>query len=159
MLVMASALERVLLGLLAVSASAAPLEGPCDIYARGQTPCVAAHSLTRALYGAYTGALYQVQRASDNATRDIPVLAGAGIADSEVQDAFCKGDDCTVLRIYDQSPNKNLGSQQPVICGYALLILSYFGILQPLFFRLLGFQGTTSTLRLLVAPPRCSTRE
>ena len=25
-------------------------EGPCDIYAAGGTPCVAAHSSTRALY-------------------------------------------------------------------------------------------------------------
>ena len=31
--------------------------GPCDIYASGGTPCVAAHSTTRALYGAYNGPL------------------------------------------------------------------------------------------------------
>ena len=85
------------------------LEGPCDIYARGATPCVAAHSLTRALYGAYSGALYQVRRAKDGATRDIPVLAGAGVADSALQDSFCEEDACTVFRIYDQSPGKNLG--------------------------------------------------
>ena len=30
---------------------------PCDIYAAGGTPCVAAHSTTRALYGAYNGPL------------------------------------------------------------------------------------------------------
>ncbi|KAG5992685.1 Alpha-L-arabinofuranosidase, partial [Claviceps lovelessii] len=36
------------------------LSGPCDIYAGGGTPCVAAHSTTRALYKAYTGPLYQV---------------------------------------------------------------------------------------------------
>ena len=30
---------------------------PCDIYAAGGTPCVAAHSTTRALFAAYTGAL------------------------------------------------------------------------------------------------------
>ena len=46
---------------------------PCDIYAAGGTPCVAAHSTTRALYGAYNGPLYQVRRASDNTTRDIGV--------------------------------------------------------------------------------------
>ena len=33
-------------------------QGPCDIYANGNTPCVAAHSLTRALYAAYGGPLY-----------------------------------------------------------------------------------------------------
>src|ERR1041384_6240215 len=29
--------------------------GPCDIYGAGGTPCVAAHSTTRALYSAYNG--------------------------------------------------------------------------------------------------------
>src|SRR4029078_3939162 len=32
---------------------------PCDIYASGGTPCVAAHSTTRQLFGSYTGSLYQ----------------------------------------------------------------------------------------------------
>ena len=36
--------------------------GPCDIYAAGGTPCVAAHSTVRALYGSYNGTLYQVRR-------------------------------------------------------------------------------------------------
>ena len=40
-------------------------EGPCDVYARGGTPCVAAHSTTRALYAAYDGPLYQVMRQSN----------------------------------------------------------------------------------------------
>ncbi|MGE5487902.1 MAG: arabinofuranosidase catalytic domain-containing protein, partial [bacterium] len=35
-------------------------EGPCDIYAAGGAPCVAAHSTTRALYASYNGPLYQV---------------------------------------------------------------------------------------------------
>jgi hypothetical protein len=39
-------------------AAEAAAGGPCDIYAAGGTPCVAAHSLTRALYSAYSGALY-----------------------------------------------------------------------------------------------------
>ena len=47
--------------------------GPCDIHAAGGTPCVAAHSVTRALYSAYDGALYAVRRASDNATAAIGV--------------------------------------------------------------------------------------
>lgn len=34
--------------------------GPCDIYASGGTPCIAAHGTTRALYDEYTGPLYQV---------------------------------------------------------------------------------------------------
>ncbi|CAE7315237.1 abfB [Symbiodinium sp. CCMP2592] len=92
---------------LLVLARSSDLKGPCDIYAEGNTPCVAAHSLTRALYGAYSGALYQVKRASDGATKDISVLPGAGIADSSLQDSFCEQDSCIVFRIYDQSPSKN----------------------------------------------------
>ena len=34
------------------SAKTAAREGPCDLYMAGKTPCVAAHSLTRALFGA-----------------------------------------------------------------------------------------------------------
>jgi hypothetical protein len=64
---------------------------PCDIYAAGNTPCVAAHSTVRSLYAKYTGALYQVQRASDNATQNIGLLAD-GYANAATQDAFCTGD-------------------------------------------------------------------
>ena len=42
------------------SPSQAATTGPCDIYSSGGTPCVAAHSTTRALYGAYSGSLYQL---------------------------------------------------------------------------------------------------
>src|SRR4051812_9140767 len=48
--------------------------GPCDIYAAAGTPCVAAHSSTRALYAAYNGPLYQVKRQSDDAVKDIGVV-------------------------------------------------------------------------------------
>jgi hypothetical protein len=80
--------------------------GPCDIYQTGNTPCGAAHSTVRALYAAYTGPLYQVQRASDKSTKDIMVGSG-GYADSSVQDSFCSGTSCTIPIIYDQSPNGN----------------------------------------------------
>jgi len=53
-------------------------EGPCDIFDSAGTPCVAAHAITRALYGAYTGPLYQVQRRSDNATLDVHPLSAGG---------------------------------------------------------------------------------
>src|SRR4051812_13503202 len=49
--------------------------GPCDIYAAAGTPCVAAHSTTRALYASYDGPLYQVKRQSDRAVDDIGVVA------------------------------------------------------------------------------------
>jgi len=87
--------------------------GPCDLYASGGTPCVAAHSTVRALYGAYNGNLYQVRRASDRTTRDVPVLSAGGYANSAVQDAFCSGTSCTIAIIYDQSPNGNHLTKSP----------------------------------------------
>ena len=70
-----------LLCCLAAAASAAP----CDIL----PDCVAAHSLLRALYAAYSGPLYRVQRAADNATLDIGVRAPGGTVNAAAQDAFC----------------------------------------------------------------------
>ncbi len=80
---------------------------PCDIYAGGNTPCVAAHSTVRALFGAYNGALYQVRRASDKTTTDVDVLEPGGYANSATQDAFCAGTTCTISAIYDQSAQGN----------------------------------------------------
>ena len=88
--------------------------GPCDIYAGANTPCVSAHSTVRALYGTYSGALYQVRRASDKATKDVPVLAAGGVVDVSVQDTFCSGTTCTISILYDQSPNKNDLVKSPV---------------------------------------------
>ena len=76
---------------------------PCDIYAAGGTACVAAHSTTRALFGAYGGRLYQVKRASDGATADVSTLAAGGYANAAAQDAFCAGTTCIITIIYDQS--------------------------------------------------------
>jgi len=45
-----------LAGVGAPAAQAASL--PCDIYASAGTPCVAAHSTTRALFASYNGPLY-----------------------------------------------------------------------------------------------------
>jgi hypothetical protein len=81
--------------------------GPCDIYAAANTPCVAAHSTVRALFGAYSGNLYQVRRTSDKTTRDVPVLSPGGYANSATQDSFCSGTTCTISIIYDQSPRGN----------------------------------------------------
>ena len=87
--------------------------GPCDIYQSGNTPCVAAHSTVRALYGAYSGNLYQVRRASDKTTKDIVVLTAGGVANSATQDTFCAGTTCTISIIYDQSPNGNDLAKSP----------------------------------------------
>ncbi|MEU8280439.1 arabinofuranosidase catalytic domain-containing protein, partial [Microbispora bryophytorum] len=86
---------------------------PCDIYAAGGTPCVAAHSTTRALYGNYNGSLYQVRRSSDNATRDIGVLSTGGVANAATQDAFCANTTCLITIIYDQSGRNNRLTQAP----------------------------------------------
>src|SRR6266446_2188973 len=50
-------------------------QGPCDIYAAANAPCVAAHSTTRALYAAYNGPLYQVRRLSDGRVKDVGVVS------------------------------------------------------------------------------------
>src|SRR5580704_2372247 len=79
---------------------------PCDIYAAGNTPCVAAHSTVRSLYAKYAGALYEVKRASDEATQNIGLLSD-GYANAATQDAFCADTTCIITKIYDQSPRRN----------------------------------------------------
>src|ERR1700761_5362186 len=89
------------------SPSKAATQEPCDIYAAAGTPCVAAHSTTRALYAAYSGPLYQVRRASDNATATLSPLSAGGVANAATQDSFCSGTSCVITEIYDQSGNGN----------------------------------------------------
>lgn len=99
------------LGLVATSSLVAA--GPCDIYSSGGTPCVAAHSTTRALYDAYTGPLYQVTRSSDSSKKDISPLAAGGVANAATQDSFCSGTTCLISIIYDQSGKGNHLTQAP----------------------------------------------
>lgn len=80
---------------------------PCDTYAAGGTPCVAAHSTTRALFASYNGPLYQVQRTSDNTTLNVGLLKAGDYADIAPQDDFCKGTYCVITLIYDQSSYHN----------------------------------------------------
>ena len=87
---------------------------PCDIYAAGGTPCVAAYSTTRALYAAYDGPLYQIQRASDSTTLNIGLLAAGGDVNAAPQVSFCAGTTCTITKIYDQSSNH---SDLPISSG------------------------------------------
>jgi hypothetical protein len=89
------------------SPSRAATQEPCDIYAAAGTPCVAAHSTTRALYAAYNGPLYQVRRSSNNATTNIYPLAAGGAANAATQNSFCSGTTCVVTEIYDQSGHGN----------------------------------------------------
>lgn len=93
-------------------------EGPCDIYAEGGTPCVAAHSTTRALYASYNGPLYQVMRQSDGKKLDIAVVPASandpgGYANAAAQDAFCANTYCWITTLYDQSGHGNNLVQAP----------------------------------------------
>jgi hypothetical protein len=99
--------------LVAAAPAHAATTGPCDIYASGGTPCVAAHSTTRALFGSYNGALYQVRRSSDNTTRDVGVLSAGGFANAATQDSFCANTNCLITIIYDQSGRGNHLTQAP----------------------------------------------
>jgi non-reducing end alpha-L-arabinofuranosidase len=87
--------------------AAAATTGACDLYAAGGTPCIGAHSTTRALFGGYAGPLYQVQRSSDRAYADIGVLTAGGVANAAAQDSFCANTSCTITKIYDQSSSHN----------------------------------------------------
>src|SRR5215471_13917765 len=96
-------------------------QGPCDLYAAAGTPCVAAHSTTRALYASYNGPLYQVMRLSDDAVKNIGVVQpvalpfpdAGGYADAAAQDAFCAGTTCLITKVYDQSGHGNDLTQAP----------------------------------------------
>jgi hypothetical protein len=74
---------------------------------------VAAHSTTRALLASYSGSLYQVRRASDNATLNIGVIAATGVANAGAQDSFCANTSCLISIIYDQSGRGNHLTQAP----------------------------------------------
>ena len=87
---------------------------PCDLLAAGNTACVGAYSSARAMYSAYNGSLYQVQRESDAQTADIGVLTAGGYANAATQDAFCTGTVCTVTKVYDQSSQHNDLTPGPV---------------------------------------------
>jgi hypothetical protein len=87
--------------------------GPCDIYASGGTPCVAAHSTTRALFNAFAGSLYQVKRSSDSTTLNIAPKSAGGVANAAAQDSFCAGTTCVITTIFDQTGRGNHLTQAP----------------------------------------------
>lgn len=100
------------------SPSLARPDGPCDIYKKSGTPCVTAHSTTRALFASYNGPLYQVMRQSDGKTLDIGVVPSTeddpgGYANAAAQDAFCANTLCWITTIYDQSGHQNHLVQAP----------------------------------------------
>ncbi len=96
------------------------LQGPCDIYAAANTPCVAALSTVRLLSSKYSGPLYQVRKGGSNlgtggTTMDIGMIPG-GFADGAAQDAFCGTSSCTVSKLYDQSGKGNDLTVSPPGC-------------------------------------------
>ena len=90
----------------ATPARAATAE-PCDIYASGGTPCEAAYSTTRALFEAYDGPLYQVQRASDSTYLNVGLESTGGVVNVAPENSFCAGTTCTITELYDQTSNAN----------------------------------------------------
>ena len=114
----------VLLGaILARSHLAGFREGPCDIYRKGGTPCVTAHSTTRLLYSKYRGPLYQVVRESNGASLDIYARKD-GLADSgpfidfmleEILNALVGHQGKSNADIADE---KGLNVQQQRVLGY-----------------------------------------
>jgi hypothetical protein len=82
---------------------------PCDIYAIGGTPCVAAYSTTRLLLSTYAGPLYQVRKSSDQSTKDIypNPKSSLGIANGATQDSFLGTGAGTISKLYDQSGKGN----------------------------------------------------
>ncbi len=88
------------------SAGSGPVTGPCDLYQSGGTPCVAAHSTVRALFGAYAGKLYQVRNAAGT-TQDISAVSAGSAANGAAQDAFCAGTTCVITILYDQTGKGN----------------------------------------------------
>jgi len=88
------------------AAGSGAVVGPCDIYSRAGNPCVATYSTVRALFGGYSGKLYQVRNAA-GATKDILTLTPGGAADGGSQDTFCMGTTCVITVVYDQSGKGN----------------------------------------------------
>src|SRR5271168_2700813 len=109
--VLAAAL--VIPGLSATPARAATPES-CDIYASGGTPCEAAYSTTRALFEAYDGPLYQVQRASDSTYLNVGLESTGGVVNVAPEVTFCASTTCTITELYDQSSN---GNNMPISPG------------------------------------------
>lgn len=108
---MRSRTNTLALGLVATGSLVAA--GPCDIYATGNTPCIAAHSTTRALYSSFSGSLYQIKRGSDGATANVAPLSAGGVANAATQDQFCANTTCLITIIYDQSGRGNHLTQAP----------------------------------------------
>ena len=61
----------------------------------------------RALYGAYSGTLYQSGAPPTRPPRTSRFSSAGGFADRPFKTSFCSGTTCTISILYDQSPNHN----------------------------------------------------
>jgi non-reducing end alpha-L-arabinofuranosidase len=111
-----SVMLAVILGLFLAQEKISAAPCPCDIYAAGGTPCVAAFSTVRALFASYNGPLYRVIRMSDRTTMDINTLTAGGYANAAAQDAFLQSTTGKVQIIYDQSGHANDLTRAPAGC-------------------------------------------
>ena len=98
----------------AMDGGSTPGNLPGDIAQAAGTPLVAAHSMSRALFAAYSGKLFQARRPTDSKTQDISVASAGGLVDLTALNAFCSGTTCTVTKLYDQTANVNDMSQATV---------------------------------------------
>jgi hypothetical protein len=80
---------------------------PGDVAQRAGTPMVAAHAMTRALFGSYDGPLFRALRVSDDQEMDIGVAAPGGLVNVADLESFCAGTACKLTTLYDQSGNGN----------------------------------------------------
>ncbi len=91
----------------------AAAQGPCDIYAAGGTPCVAAHShhpcaLRRVQRRAVPGPAFLGQHDTRHRRAERGPLRNAA-----AQDSFCAGTSCVITIVYDQSGHGNNLTQAP----------------------------------------------
>lgn len=82
-------------------------DAPCDLLNTAGTPCAAAYSLTRRMFAAYSGNLFQVERASDSTTLDVGTSSTTGEVAASPVTTFCASTTCYVSKIYDQTTNAN----------------------------------------------------
>jgi hypothetical protein len=80
----------------------AQIQLPCDVAKSGNTPCVAAYSMARALFSTYTGPLFTVS--NGYSTLDAQTTA-TGVVNLAPIINFCPPLACTVVKIYDQTSN------------------------------------------------------
>jgi hypothetical protein len=66
------------------------------------------------MLASYTGSLFQIQRASDNATINISSLPN-GLANTSTATSFCASTSCTITEIYDQLHSPTAGNNLPAV--------------------------------------------